>query len=84
MKEGFDCALQIFPASSDELVARHPFPVRRIFCASPEYLEQHGEPQRPQDLLAHRLGLYSRYPSRDRWVFLSLSKGRSHKDHKDQ
>src|SRR5437870_5401956 len=36
VKEGYDCALQIFPASSEELVARHLFPVRRIFCASPE------------------------------------------------
>lgn len=69
VKEGFDVALQIFPAASEELVARRLFPVRRVFCASPEYLRQRGAPQHPRDLSSHRLGLYSGYPTRDRWVF---------------
>ena len=38
VKAGVDCALQIFPAASDELVSRPLFPVRRVFCATPEYL----------------------------------------------
>ena len=49
------------------------FPVRRIFCASPGYLEQHGTPQHPRDLYEHRLGLYSGYPTRDRWAFYGAS-----------
>jgi DNA-binding transcriptional LysR family regulator len=69
VREGFDCALQIFRPVSDELVARPVFPVRRVFCASPAYLSAHGAPGQPGDLLAHRLGLYSGYPTRDRWVF---------------
>jgi DNA-binding transcriptional LysR family regulator len=69
VKVGVDCALQIFPATSTELVARPLFPVRRVFCATPEYLEKHGIPKDPRDLHAHKLGLYSRYPSRDRWTF---------------
>lgn len=69
IKAGFDVALQIFPAASEELVARRLFPVRRVFCASPEYLKRHGTPQRPAELIGHRLGLYSGYPTRDRWVF---------------
>jgi DNA-binding transcriptional LysR family regulator len=69
VKEGFDCTLQIFPPSSEALVERRLFPVRRVFCASPEYLKKHGEPKHPKDLLQHRLGLYSVYPTRDRWVF---------------
>lgn len=69
VREGFDCALQIFRPVSDELVARPVFPVRRIFCASPQYLRQHGAPKQPRDLFGHRLGLYSGYPTRDRWVF---------------
>jgi DNA-binding transcriptional LysR family regulator len=69
IKEGFDCTLQIFPPASDALVQRRLFPVRRIFCASPVYLEKHGEPLHPRDLRGHRLGLYSRYPTRDHWVF---------------
>jgi DNA-binding transcriptional LysR family regulator len=69
VKEGYDVALQIFPAASEELVSRRLFPVRRLFCASPDYLQHHGTPQQPSDLFGHRLGLYSGYPTRDRWVF---------------
>jgi len=69
IKEGFDCALQIFPPASEELIERRLFQVRRVFCAAPDYLAQHPLINQPEDLLHHRLGLYSRYPSRDRWIF---------------
>jgi DNA-binding transcriptional LysR family regulator len=69
VKQGFDVALQIFEPASDELVSRRVFPVRRVFCASTEYLRQHGCPRLPRDLFGHRLGLYSGYPTRDRWTF---------------
>lgn len=68
VKEGFDCALQIFPPRSEELVARKLFPVRRVFCASPTYLQRCGVPRAPQDLLKHRLGWYSGYPTRERVI----------------
>jgi DNA-binding transcriptional LysR family regulator len=69
VKQGFDVALQIFPPTTEELVSRRLFPVRRVFCASPEYLKRHGTPKHPHDLYGHRLGLYSGYPTRDRWTF---------------
>jgi len=69
VKQGFDVALQIFPPASEELVSRRLFPVRRVFCATPEYLKRHGTPKHPNDLYGHRLGLYSGYPTRDRWIF---------------
>jgi DNA-binding transcriptional LysR family regulator len=69
VKEGFDCALQIFPPHSEELVSKRLFPVRRVFCASPNYLRRSGVPHAPADLLRHRLGWYSGYPTRDRVSF---------------
>jgi len=69
VKAGVDCALQIFPAASTELVSRPLFPVRRVFCATPEYLRAHGRPASPRELHKHTLGLYSGYPTRDRWTF---------------
>jgi DNA-binding transcriptional LysR family regulator len=69
VKAGVDCALQIFPAASQELVARPLFPVRRVLCATPAYLEAHGTPASPRELHRHKLGLYSGYPTRDRWTF---------------
>jgi len=69
VRAGVDCALQIFPALSTELVSKPLFPVRRVFCATPDYLARHGTPKDPRDLHDHKLGLYSRYPTRDRWTF---------------
>ncbi|HWK84442.1 MAG TPA: LysR substrate-binding domain-containing protein [Caldimonas sp.] len=69
VKEGFDCALQIFPPRSEELVSKKLFPVRRVFCASPEYVRRHGTPRLPRDLMGHRLGWYSGYPTRERLAF---------------
>jgi DNA-binding transcriptional LysR family regulator len=69
IKAGVDCSLQIFYPSSEELIARKVFPVRRVFCASAEYLKRRGVPANPRDLHEHRLGLYSGYPTRDRWIF---------------
>lgn len=69
VKVGVDCALQIFPAASTELIARPLFPVRRVFCATPQYLAAHGTPKDPRELHEHNMGLYSRYPTRDRWTF---------------
>ncbi|MBL8330226.1 MAG: LysR family transcriptional regulator [Rubrivivax sp.] len=69
VKEGFDCALQIFPPRSEELVSRKLFAVRRVFCATPTYLRRFGVPRRPEDLLKHRIGWYSGYPTRERVAF---------------
>jgi DNA-binding transcriptional LysR family regulator len=69
VKEGFDCALQIFPPASEDLIERRLFPVRRVFCASPDYIKNHDPILRPEDLCYHSLGLYSRYPSKNHWVF---------------
>jgi len=69
VREGYDVALQIFPAATDDLVARRLFPVRRVFCAAPVYLERMGIPSEPGQLRDHSLGLYSGYPTRDHWVF---------------
>ncbi|HET8746339.1 MAG TPA: LysR family transcriptional regulator [Ramlibacter sp.] len=69
VKAGVDCALQIFPAASTELISRPLFAVRRVFCATPQYLARHEVPKDPRDLHHHPLGLYSGYPTRDRWTF---------------
>ncbi|WP_029048870.1 LysR family transcriptional regulator [Cupriavidus sp. amp6] len=69
IEEGFDVAFQIFPPISSLLIERRLFPVRRLFCATPEYLERHGVPVVPTDLLDHTTALYAGYPSRNRWAF---------------
>jgi len=50
VEEGFDLAIRISRLENSSLIARKlaPFSVR--ICASPELIERHGKPQRPQDL----------------------------------
>ena len=69
IEDGLDITFQIFPPLSESLVARRLFPVRRLFCASPTYVERYGVPREPADLLRHKTAVYSGYPSRNRWVF---------------
>lgn len=69
IEEGFDVAFQMFPPLAESLIERKLFSVRRLFCASPEYLERHGAPALPADLQAHKVALYEGYPSRNKWVF---------------
>ncbi|NGN44250.1 LysR family transcriptional regulator [Mesorhizobium sp. CGMCC 1.15528] len=50
VEEGFDLAIRISRLENSSLIARRlsPFSVR--LCGSPELIEQHGKPTRPQDL----------------------------------
>ena len=66
---GHDVSLQIFKPGAELLIERRLFTVQRYFCASPRYLERYGTPARPSDLLKHKIGLYSAYPTRNRWTF---------------
>ncbi|MEM0987967.1 MAG: LysR substrate-binding domain-containing protein [Pseudomonadota bacterium] len=51
--EGFDIAFRSGDAPDSTLMARNLPDVEFVTCASPEYLTRHGEPQVPEDLLAH-------------------------------
>lgn len=51
----FDLALRNSVLPDSNLKARKLADDRRIFCASPEYLEKWGRPRHPDDLQAHQL-----------------------------
>jgi DNA-binding transcriptional LysR family regulator len=53
--EGIDLAVRIGNLADSSLQAVQVGQVRRVICAAPSYLEQHGEPARPEDLTQHRL-----------------------------
>jgi DNA-binding transcriptional LysR family regulator len=55
VKEGFDVAIRIGPLSDSRLVARRVGQVRRMVCASPDYLAGRGRPRTPADLRKHDL-----------------------------
>jgi molybdate transport repressor ModE-like protein len=51
---GFDMAIRIGELHDSRLLARRLATNRRVLCASPQYLEQHGRPTNPADLERHQ------------------------------
>ncbi len=58
IREGFDCVVRVGTLENSNLVARPLGALRIINCASPAYLQHHGEPQGPSDMPNHRLVHY--------------------------
>ena len=65
--EGFDLVIRIAELEDSSLVARRLAPCRRLLCAAPQYLDEHGTPMVPQDLALHRCLVYSNELRPDSW-----------------
>ncbi|MBB4064277.1 LysR substrate-binding domain-containing protein [Gellertiella hungarica] len=50
---GFDLAIRIGEPGDSSLVARKLAPVRRVLCATPDYIRRHGRPDNVSDLKGH-------------------------------
>lgn len=53
VEEGFDLAIRIATLQDSTLIARKLKDMRLVVCASPDYLERHGEPTHPSALATH-------------------------------
>lgn len=51
---GFDLAIRIAELNDSSLVARRLASVRRVLCAAPSYVAEHGTPETLDDLKKHR------------------------------
>ena len=51
--EGFDAAIRVGYLSNSNLIVRRVAPLRGKFVASPGYIEAHGAPRTPDDLINH-------------------------------
>ena len=49
----FDVCIRFGEPSDTRVIAKHLAPNRRLLCASPRYIETHGEPKLPHDLVHH-------------------------------
>jgi DNA-binding transcriptional LysR family regulator len=65
--EGFDLAIRIAELDDSSLIARKVAPCKRVFCASPDYLNKNGTPKVPQDLAIHQCLIYSNELKPDTW-----------------
>jgi DNA-binding transcriptional LysR family regulator len=69
VEEGFDLAIRIGAAGSENLVARKLGETRLLPCASAGYLKAHGAPQAPEDLARHNCFTYEYVTPRNVWRF---------------
>jgi DNA-binding transcriptional LysR family regulator len=67
--EGVDVAVRLGRLADPNLIARRLGTSRRIVVATPAYLEKHGFPERPEDLVHHNCLLYSYLSTGNEWVF---------------
>lgn len=77
VEEGYDMAVRISRGGSASHVARKLATSHNVLCAAPAYLQQHGMPQAPADLLQHACIGYSYAASADEWQLLD-EHGQSH------
>ncbi|MEQ8229562.1 MAG: LysR family transcriptional regulator [Rhodospirillales bacterium] len=67
--EGVDVGLRIGTLTDSSLIARRLTPVKRVVAGAPAYLERHGVPQTPEDLVNHNCLRVNFETSINRWEF---------------
>lgn len=67
--EGIDVAVRIGNLPDSSAKALRVGQVRRVLCASPEYLARHGVPQHPGDLQRHTIVATAGVPQGVEWKF---------------
>jgi len=69
LEEGFDVGVRIGELPDSSMRAIRVGQVRRILCASTDYLEKHGIPNNPAELLSHNIISASGVSPTNEWKF---------------
>ena len=69
VEENVDLAIRIGELEDSTLIARKLASVPLVTCASPAYLERHGEPVHPAELGRHEVLVYTNAPIGWQWSF---------------
>lgn len=70
IEEHVDVALRIGALPDSNLVATQVGAIRRVVCASPDYLHRFGVPQSPGDLATHRCISFDGLDAATAWTFV--------------
>lgn len=71
---GYDVGIRIGELENSSLIAKRIAECKSVLCASPEYLETHGTPSKPEDLSHHNCINYSLFQGGVEWTFYKDSK----------
>jgi DNA-binding transcriptional LysR family regulator len=69
VEEGVDVGVRIGDLKDSSLMAIRVGQVRRVICATESYLRDHGMPQTPGDIGAHRCIRHTGLAARNEWQF---------------
>ena len=69
VEDGLDLAIRIGELGNPNLIARKIGVMRLVACASADYLNQHGRPNHPDDLVGHNCFTYEYAPVKNLWRF---------------
>lgn len=67
VEEGYDLVLRIAALEDSSLIARRLAPIRRVICAAPAYVAEHGAPAHPRELADHRCLQYGHLATGNSW-----------------
>ena len=70
IQEGIDMAVRITPRLDPGDITRRLGSGRMVLVASPDYLDRHGEPQHPSELIHHQCLGYTAMANSQRWGFV--------------
>ena len=68
-EEHVDLGIRIGTLPDSGIVARRVGSVRRVVCASPEYLAARGSPETPKDLVVHDCVCFTGFAHAESWEF---------------
>jgi len=71
VEEGFDLAIRTMMPPDSSLIVRQLATWRHVLCCSPDYLETHAPPIRPEEFAGHNCLRYAYYPYEDGWHFVA-------------
>lgn len=69
--EGVDLVFRVGPLEDSSLVSRKVLRYRHRLLASPDYLKNANPPEKPNDLLDHRLFAFSFWTPQNTWTFVN-------------
>ena len=72
IQEGFDVGIRIADLEDSSLIARKLASNSVVVCASPDYLDKHGTPTTPEELIDHHCLTYSYLPNPNQWDFIDM------------
>ncbi len=75
LEDHVELALRIGALPDSGLTATSLGRIRRVVCASPAYLAEHGVPRHPRDLDQHQCVSFELFAAADTWRFQSAGRG---------